>query len=145
MSGKNGFFDMDISKAMQGFSIPGFDVEAFVATQRKNLEALTQANQLAMEGLQAIAHRQVELARQAVEEVTSIARDIQAPGSAKVEDQMAKHADLAKQAFEKGLANMRELTTLATKSNTEAFEVLNKRLTESMEEVRDFAKKKTAA
>ncbi len=65
---KNGFaevakaFDMtkafdigkafDMSKAFGEMKLPGIDVEAVAASQRKNLEALTQANQLAVEGAQ---------------------------------------------------------------------------------------------
>ena len=37
----NGFFD--VTKAFGDLRLPGLDVEAIVATQRKNLEALTQA------------------------------------------------------------------------------------------------------
>jgi hypothetical protein len=54
-NGKQSFLDLDVSKAFAGFTFPGLDVESIVASQRKNLEALTQANQLAVEGVQAIA------------------------------------------------------------------------------------------
>ena len=46
---KNGFFD--VAKAFGDFRLPGIDVDAIVAAQRKNFEALTQANQFAVEGL----------------------------------------------------------------------------------------------
>ena len=139
--GKNGFFD--VSKVMADFRLPTVDVEAVVAAQRKNIEALTQANQLAVEGVQAVARRQVEIARQAVEEYTSLLRELSTPVAP--EDRLAKQVDVVTGAVEKGLANARELTELATKANTEAFNVINKRVTESFDEVRDFAKKRVAA
>jgi phasin family protein len=43
------------------------------------------------------------------------------------------------------VSNAKELTELVTKANTEAFNVINKRVTESLDEVRDFAKKRVAA
>ena len=74
MNGKQTFFDVDIGKAFAGFTFPGFDVESLVAAQRRNLEALTQANQLAVEGIQAVARRQVEIARQAADEASAALR-----------------------------------------------------------------------
>jgi phasin family protein len=136
----NNFFD--VTKVMADFRVPAVDVDAVVASQRKTIEAFTQANQLAVEGVQAVARRQVEIARQSVEEFTSFFREISQPGTP--EDKLAKQAEVMKGALEKGLANARELAELATKANTEAFNVLNKRVAEGLDEVRDFAKKRTA-
>ena len=58
-NGKQSFLDIDVGKAFAGFTFPGLDVESLVAAQRKNIEAFTQANQLAVEGAQAVARRQV--------------------------------------------------------------------------------------
>lgn len=141
-NGKHTFLDMDVGKAFAGFTFPGLDVESLVAAQRKNLEALTQANQLAVEGVQAVARRQVEIAREAVDEVSSLVRDWTQPGAP--EERIAKHAEYAKQAFEKGVANARELAELVSKANTEAFSVIQKRVAEGFEELRDYAKQKAA-
>jgi phasin family protein len=138
---KNGFFD--VSKVMSDFRVPGIDLEAVAASQRKNLEAFTQANQLAVEGVQAVVRRQVEITRQAMEEFSTMFRDFVQP-SGSPEDRLAKQAEYSKQALEKGLTNARELTELMTKANTEAFNVINKRVTESLDEVRDFAQKRVA-
>lgn len=142
INGKNPFFDMDVTKVMADFRLPGLDVEALVASQRKNIEALTQANQLAVEGVQAVTRRQVEIARQTFEEFSTMVRELTQPASP--EDRIAKHAELSKQALEKSLVNARELTDLVTKANSEAFSVINKRIAEGLDEVRDFAKKRTA-
>jgi phasin family protein len=136
---KNGFFD--VTKVLGDFRMPGVDLEAVAASQRKNLEAFTQANQLAVEGVQAVVRRQVEITRQAVEEFSSMFRDFVQP-STSPEDRIAKQAEFSKQALEKGISNARELTELMTKANTEAFNVINKRVTESFDEVRDFAQKR---
>jgi phasin family protein len=139
---KNGLFD--VTKIMGDFRIPGIDIEAAVASQRKNIEALTQANQLAVEGAQALMRRQVEITRQAMEDFSAMFRDFVQPNGSP-EDKIAKQAEYSKHAIEKSLSNAKELTDLVTKANTEAFNVLNKRVTESFDEVRDFAKKKVAA
>jgi phasin family protein len=141
-NGRLAFFDLDVGKAFSGFTFPGLDVESVVAAQRKNLEALTQANQLAVEGAQAIARRQVEIARQAVDEASAALRDLAQPGPP--EDRMAKNVELAKQAFEKGIANARELAELVSKANAEALGVIQKRVAESFEEIRDYARQRAA-
>ena len=142
VNGKNPFFDLDVNKLFGDFRVPSLDVEAVVASQRKNIEALTQANQLAVEGVQAVARRQVEIARQAIEEFSAMVQGFTQPGTP--EERLAKQAELAKVALERGLSNARELTELVTKANTEAFNVINKRVTEGLDEIRDFAKKRVA-
>src|SRR5579862_2551064 len=139
INGKQNFFDYDVTKAFSGFQIPGLNVEALMSAQRKNVEAFTQANQLAIEGVQALARRQVELAREALEEAPALFREFSQPGVP--QERLAKNAELAKATFEKNLATAKELTELVTKANTDAFNVLTKRFTESFEEIRDVAAK----
>jgi phasin family protein len=116
-SSKNGF--LDATKAFGDFHVPSFDVQAIVEAQRKNFEALTQANQLAAEGLQAVAQRQVDIVQHAVKDASELIRDWAQPGAP--EEVIAKNAEIAKQAFEKGVANARELNELVTKAGTDAF------------------------
>jgi phasin family protein len=139
MNNGKGFFDMDVGKAFAGFNFPQFDVESLLASQRKNLEAFTQANQLCVEGVQALAKRQVEIVTAAVEEAQAALRELTAPGA--VDEKLAKNAELAKTSYEKVLAATRELADLVTKTNSDTFTVINKRVTEGFEEMRDFAAK----
>jgi phasin family protein len=141
MNGKNAFFDMDVGKSFANFSLPGLDAETMMATQRKNLEALTQANQLAVEGVQAVTRRQVELAREAFQGASDLIRDMVQPSAP--EERFAKQAELAKQAFEKGVANAREIAEMFAKANIEAFEIISKRVSEGFDEFREQAKSRT--
>ena len=142
INGKQSFLDYDVTKAFAGFQIPGFNVEAMMASQRKNVEALTQANQLALEGAQALARRQVEIAREALEEASALFHELSQPGAP--QEKLVKNTELAKARFEKGLATAKELGELVAKANTEAFNVLTKRVTESFEEMREVASTKAA-
>jgi phasin family protein len=99
---------------------------------------LSQANQLAVEGMQAVAKRQIEVARQAVEDVSALLRDLAQPASP--EDRIAKNTEFAKQMLEKSVNHGREITLLATKAGTEAADVLRKRATEGLDEFRELAK-----
>ncbi len=132
------FFDFDVSKMMTDFRFRPFDVEAMMACQRRNIEAFSQANQLAVEGVQAVARRQIEMARQAIEDVSVMFRELAQPGS--TEDRIAKNTEYAKQMLEKSVAHGREITELAAKAGTEAADVLRKRASESLDELREMTK-----
>lgn len=132
------FFDFDVTKMMADFRFRPFDIEALMACQRRNIEAISQANQLAVEGMQAVAKRQIEIARQAIEDVSALLRDLSQPAS--TEDRIAKNTEYAKQMLEKSVNHGREITMLATKASTEAADVLRKRATEGLDEFRDLAK-----
>ena len=127
-------FNVDMQKLFADFKFPGLDYEAVMASQRRNIEALTQANQLAVEGMQAVAKRQAEILRQTLEETT---RAMQALlSSASPEERLSKQTDIVKTAFERAIANMKELAELVTKSNAEAFQVVNQRVTDSLDELK---------
>lgn len=136
------FFDFDVTKMIGDFRFRTFDVETLMACQRKNIEALSQANQLAVEGFQAVARHQIEIARQAVEDVSALFRDLTQPSS--TEDRIAKNTEYAKQMLEKSVNHGREMTLLATKAGTEAADVLRKRAVEGFDELRDLAKQQSA-
>ena len=109
-----------------------------MACQRRNIEALSQANQLAVEAVQAVARRQIEIARQSLEDMSALLRDLTQPVSP--EDRIAKNTEYAKQMLEKSVSNGREIALLATKAGTEAADVLRKRACEGLDELREFAK-----
>ncbi len=130
----------DMTKMMGDVKIPGFDMEAIVATQRKNIEALTTANQMAVQGMQAVAQRQAEILSQAMSEVSAIAQQL-ASSASNPQEMTTKQAELARKGFEQALSNMRELAEMVSKSNTDAFAVINKRVTESLQELKGLVVK----
>ena len=132
--GKFDFSKFDMSKMLGDVKIPGFDMQAVMDAQRKNIEALTAANQAAVQGMQAVAQRQAEILSQSLNEVSSIAQQL--AGAGNPQEMTAKQAELVRKAFEQALANMRELAEMVSKSNTEAFAIINKRVTESLQELK---------
>ena len=130
------FSKFDLRKMMGDLKVPGLDMEALVTTQRKNIEALTAANKATVEGLQAVAKRQAEIMAQALAEVSSATQQLVAVSNP--QELSAKQAELARQAFEKAIANTRELAELINKASNEAFGVLNKRVAESIEELKSL-------
>jgi phasin family protein len=133
---RTSFFDFDVTKMFADFRFRPFDVEAVWAAQRRNLEALTQANQLAVEGVHALAKRQIEMTQQSLEDLSTLVREMSQPIPA--EDRIAKQTEYTKKMIDKGLSHGREIAALAAKAGSEATEVLQKRATEGMDEMRAF-------
>ena len=136
------FFDFDVTKLFADFRFRPFDVEALWAAQRRTIEALSQANQLAVEGVQAVARRQIELTRETFEGLSGLLRDLAQPASP--EERIAKNTDYAKQMLEKSVNHGREVASIAAKTGADAAEVLQKRATEGLEELRSMASKQAA-
>ncbi|CDI03724.1 Granule-associated protein (Phasin) [Candidatus Competibacter denitrificans Run_A_D11] len=125
----------DMTKLFSDVKIPGFDMKAAMDAQRKNIEALNAANQAAVQGMQAVAQRQAEILSQAVSEISTIAQQL-ASASNNPQELTSKQAEVARKAFEQALANARELAEIVSKSNTEAFAIINKRVSESLQELK---------
>jgi phasin family protein len=122
----------DFTKLMSQFRLPGVDFAALVDRERKNIEALAKANRIAFEGWQRLVRRQAEMLQETMKKVVADAGQ---------EDAKKKRADLAKEGFEKALANMRELAEITTQSQKEAFDVVRKRIEENVEGIRNLGKK----
>lgn len=129
------FSKFDVNQMLQDLKVPGVDINALMETQRKNIEAVTAANKAAIDGMQSIAKRQAEIMAQSFGEVSNLAQEF-ASSANNPQEMGTKQAEIVKQAFDKALANMRELAEMVSKTNTEAFEVMNKRFTESLEELK---------
>ena len=132
-------WDIDVSKMLGDMKLPMVDMDAIMASQRKNIEALTNANKLAFEGIQAVARRQADVMRQMIEEISGMVSELMSASSP--EERVTKQADLAKAAYEKVLGNMKELAEMLAKSNTEAAEVITARISESLDELKSMAAK----
>ena len=129
-AGETPFFDF--TKLMSQFRLPGVDFATLVDRERKNIEALAKANRIALEGWQRLVRRQAEMLQETMKKVVA---------DVSQQDAKKKHADLAKEGFEKALANMRELAEITTQSQKEAFDVVRKRIEENVEGIRNLGKK----
>lgn len=136
------FFDFDVTKMFADFRFRPIDVEAVWAAQRRNIEALSQANQLAVEGVHALAKRHIEMTQQTLEDFSTLVHEMAQPSSP--QDRIAKHTEFTKKMIDKSLNHGREVAALATKAGAEATEVLQKRTTEGLDEMRAFTCKSAA-
>jgi len=56
----------DFTKLMKDFKLPGVDLATIMDREKKNIEALTEANRVAFEGWQALVHRQAEILQDSI-------------------------------------------------------------------------------
>ena len=142
MSGQNKDVGADMMRMLADFRLPGMpDMEQLAAAQRRNFEALSAANRVALEGAQAVARRHMEILQQSMSDMTQA---MQSAGGAQDSPQAraAKQAEMLKAAYERAVGNMREIAELIQKSNSEALSLLNQRFTEAMDEVKGMVAKR---
>jgi phasin family protein len=142
MAKPQNMFDMDFTKVMADFKFPGMDMEAMLASQRRNIETFSAANKVALEGAQAIAKRHMEIVQQSMTEMTEAMKALASPEAPQAK--AAKQAEMMKAAYEKAVTNMRELADMIQRANGEALGLLNKRFAETMDEVKLMVEKSKA-
>ena len=130
----------DFSRMFAEMKLPMMpDVEALMAAHRRNLETLSAANRVALEGAQAVARRNMEIMQQTMAELTDGMRQMASGESP--QSRASNQAEMLKAAYERAMANMREVAELIQKSNGEALSLLNGRFTESVDEVKQLMSK----
>lgn len=122
----------DFTRLFAEMKLP--DMQALIDAQRRNMETLSAANRVALEGAQAVARRHMEIMQQTMAELSEA---MQALASADApQARAAKQTEMLKRAYERAVANMKELSELIQRSNGEALQLLNSRFSEAMDEVR---------
>ena len=128
MSQNNPFADLmdamnKTMSQMTNFQLPGLNMASLQEASQANIDAINEANKIAMEGMQSLASRSQEMANDAMKDLQASAQSLT---DAK-DGSLAKPAEMARANFEKAVSNLRELTEIATKSQTEAWGVIGKR------------------
>lgn len=130
-----------LSKFGSEMKLPKVDVEAMLAQQRKNLEALEKSAKAGAAGASALMAKQRAMLQDTLNEVAEAAKSFKAPGSP--QELMARQADFARKSFEAAVKNAGEVAEIVRKSGSESIDILRERIRESMEEIRSgFDKRK---
>ena len=125
------------SELAKEYKLPNVDIDTVVANQRKNIEALTNANRVAMEGMQALAKRQAEILQETMSETFKAVDAISK--SASPQDAATKEMEITKQGFERALANMQELAQMVSNASEDTSKVINNRISETLDEIKKMA------
>lgn len=141
MAQDNPFMTPEITKMFEKLSVPGFDMQALMALQQKNMEAFQHAQRTMIEGVQMVMKREIEIVQHSIEDAMKTIQELM--GETDPKANVKKRVEAAKQTLESALANLRELTSLSQKSSEEAFAILNKRALESFDEVKSALQSKS--
>ena len=116
----------DLKKLIEKFQLPSVDIDALIDWQRRDMEALTEANRQATEGLKALVERRNEILRETLAEWQAAIKD------ATSTEVISKQAEAAKQGVQKAIANFRELSEMEAQSRNNAWKVVQERMQENM-------------
>lgn len=127
---------------MNPMQMPQMDLDALMKAQQKNVQALVDANKTAMTGYQEIYRRQVALAEEHIARAKDQLGELQnQPMSA---ESSSKAVEDVKATLDRVSTDLRELTELAQKANTDAFEIVKGRFEEGLAEFKQAAEKATS-
>lgn len=132
---------LDAFKAFGESKYPSVDFKNLFSVQRRNVEAFTAANQVITESVQALARRQAEIFQNNTQESLQLVKEIFSSGG-NPEAATAKQTEYVRNLVESGIANLRELIEMTSKSSIEAFDVVNKRVADSISELADAVESK---
>lgn len=114
------------------------DMSSYKDQASKNVEAATAANQVAVEGMQAMARRMVEVMQQNAQNSMECFRE--ACSSTSPQDAQKAQADFCNQMIQATCSNAREMAEMASKASMEIVDICNRRLSETAQEWSQAAK-----
>lgn len=127
----------DPTRMLEQFKVPGVDMSSIVDARRKDIEALVEANKAVYEGMQALAMKQADMLKQAVQGIQDAAKS--ATGAM---GDPVKQTELARKACEKALGDMKDLAEMARSSQAEAMARITERSTQNMQEMKKMMQPK---
>jgi phasin family protein len=122
------FAGFDFAKLIESCQISGVDMMALIDTEKKNIDALIEVNRSAYDSWRTLMARQAEVFQETMKAIAA-----EAGG----ETMAGRRTEIARQGFEKALANMRQLAETATESQKQTMEILRRRFEDGMATTRN--------
>lgn len=133
----------DMMKDMSKKFVGNLDKESMMMSHRKNMEALTEANRMAVEVMKSIAQLQSQYVKQTFEDMASAMKETMShPPVSK--DALSAHAGHVKAHVEKAAKHGSTVASQISKSQKEIFDLMHKRYSESMGEMINIKDKAAA-
>lgn len=124
----------DLGKMLKGIKLPGIDIAAIVETQRKDMEALADANRLAYQGMKDLAERRNQMLKESLSQWQEAAKAATGP------DVLKRQAELARERVQTAMANVRELAEIEADARRKAWKVLRDRFLENQANLQKLIK-----
>ncbi len=131
---KNPFDFFDYQKFLTAVKLPGVaGNEKAVASSKKTLEAYSGASRAIYEGFNTFAKKQVEILNSAIANAKDATSEL---SSGNPKEAAVKSIELTKKSIEDAQANVSDLVKIYEKTSNEAFEILNARFLEGLNELK---------
>jgi phasin family protein len=132
----NGNAPNDFGQMAGLFSLPTFDLETIAEMQRRNWEAVLDANRVAAEGYQTLLSRQMEIVQGTLQQASNAVQQTwQDDKKRKTTDQV----EVAKAGLDQAIGNLRELVEIAQEANAAPMRIIQDRVNENLSEWRKLA------
>lgn len=122
----------DLAQLMAQFKMPGVDVNALVEWQRKDLEALAEANREAYEGYKSLIERRNEILQEALLGWQGSMQSMMDPNA------LSKQSDAAREGIQKAIDNFRELAEMEAETRRRAWKAVQERLQANMDHLQEL-------
>lgn len=116
----------DFTRFMDAFKLPNIDVAALVEWQRKDMEALAEANRKAYEGVSSLIDRRSQILQETFAQWQAAMKDAGAAGM------MSMQSEAVKESMEQAIANFRELADMEAKTRSDVWKVVQDRVEENL-------------
>ena len=130
------FFNNSFFKNLNGMDSYPVNIGELYEAQLRNVQAISKAQQCAMEGLQAAMAKQGAIISEIVQNQTEMAQEMLNENAP--EKKIVRQTELAQKNYEKSIKNMKALADLLNRSGQDASNVINERITDSLSEIRDL-------
>lgn len=125
---QNFWIGTDFAKLLSSLPVSNESVKTMLESQMKNLAALEEANQHAIDAFHAVFNRQNEILHAAIRESAELVSTPEATFS--------KQAEIARTATEHTLENLCRMSEMLADASEKAAAILNQRVKENMEELK---------
>jgi phasin family protein len=122
----------EIARTVEHFKLPGLDARTLIEGRRKDIEALAEANRIALGGMQELARKQGEILQTTLRELQTLVQQ----GPVGLAQDPTKVGAIVQRTLQEALGNMHDLVDVARKSQTDAFRVASERMQRNIEEIR---------
>lgn len=116
----------EMGKRLRKLKVPGIDVTAILESQRKDMQALADANREAFEGIKALARRRNEMLQE------SLAKWQAAMAGATGTGALRHQAEVAREGIEDALVHFRELAEMEAATRRKTWGILQDRFQENL-------------
>lgn len=124
------------AEAFPNFKMPNVDMNALMDSYKKNLEVLGRINKMSIEVCDGLTKLQSAFIKQMMTDMGSVFEKAGKPA-----DMMAKFNEVTRDTIVKAVENSKQISDMIIGSNNELTAAITKRMKDSMEEAKNFAKK----